>query len=111
MPRRYRLRLEEYDEQGRLSRVLEESRDRLDDDFCDGEKTWGYLLSMVPSWCAALTGCSGIATVSYMAQGLLGEGIGMYRDIGEAYDRWDAVHDFSKCVRVTINEKKLSSEG
>jgi hypothetical protein len=106
--RRYLLRLEEYDENGRLERVLEESRFQLDSDHSDGEATWGYLLSFVPQWAAALTGCSGIACVAGMLSSLVGEGLGRFRELGAAYERWDAEENFDDCVLVVINEDKLN---
>lgn len=111
MKTRYTVTVEEFDETGVLARRIVESSEKDADDFCDGEKTVGRLLSVVPRWVSAKTGASGLATWANMCRfcDIDGDVGNIFRDIGTAYDRWDAEEDFAKCVEVRTNDWMLNS--
>lgn len=102
---RYKLILEEW-EDGQLNRRMEESQDKLHTDGLDGEETIGLLLSFVPGWAAARTGCGGLGTVAYMCHYLVSddESLGLFKALGDAYDDWGASHDFSYGCSVVVDE-------
>lgn len=108
---RYAVTVEEFAADGTLSRKMIESSDKDCDDYCDGEKTLGRLLSFVPKWASAKVGCSGLATIANMCRfvDIDGEAKHIFGTIGDAYDRWDAERDFADCVEVRTNELALNA--
>lgn len=108
---RYTVTVEEFDTDGTLARRLVESSEKDSDDYCDGEKTIGRLLSAVPRWASGKTGASGLATWANMCRfcDVAGDAGNIFRDIGRAYDRWDAEFDFGDCVEVRTDEVRLSA--
>ena len=108
---RYTVTVTEVDANGVTARSMTESSEKDDDDYCDGEKTIGRLLSSVPRWASGKTGASGLATWATMCRfcDIEGDVGNIFRDIGTAYDQWDAEDDFSKCVDVRTNLWRLNA--
>jgi hypothetical protein len=110
--KRYTLTLE-IEEDGRTTRKMIESRYECDEDFKDGEHTIGRLLSLVPAWAASVgVGEGGLGTICKMLHSLPCEfeHMKMFRDIGDAYDKWDGSYSWEDCVSVVVDKSKLCSE-
>ena len=111
--RRYRLVMEVY-EDDQLIRRMEESRNQLNNDYSDGEKTVGMLLSFVPQWAEAdASSGDGLTTLASMCHFLpytSDADMQLFRKLGNVYQDWGASHSFASCVEVHIDQERLECE-
>lgn len=109
---RFRLTVERIVD-GVVERKMVEER-TAEDDCADGEETVGLLLSYVPEWSSAPTGCSGLATICNMLAWLRVDNnasMELLKQIGKAYQDWTGDNNFEECVKVKVNRAKLDPNG